>query len=314
MPQESYLLALPGELRNQIVEYAFRRESGTAPPPLQLSPLALAATCRQLHQEYQALARAETTYTIAWSTTQDLRAKTARLSQSSRSLIKKLQIILPEHFEDLYNSHTRRTRLKSFGWSSAGLTGVEELYIRYRPEHRENGVGLVGRETLMLVVWSVLWEPGTESLTKICAVHDGTQPYLCATLLHANFRNFGPARRSNRWKLIPDLEGGQLHFWGERRNNLAPRHVTLRMGYSFREAEEHTAVRQQLLDREYSQVITDRRRECKHIDSVNKLPDDALKREVAMLKLIFRTPGDESLNLTTHVENIRAVSDAFNEK
>lgn len=247
MVQTSGLLQLPGELRNQIVEHAFHRALGTCPPPLHESPLAFASTCRQLYEEYHTLAMSVTIHKVQWQSAQQLRNKASSLSEFSKASIRKLQIVLPLNLEDLYVSQTRRTRVKGFGIAAAGVIGIEELYIQYRSEHNETGVGLLGRETLMLIVWSLLWEGGMENLTKVCAVHHGTQPFLCPTIMNGNFRNFGPCVRSKRWRLVPEVDCGQLRFVGERRADLLQRDLRLLMGYSFREAETYFAVRKQLI-------------------------------------------------------------------
>lgn len=247
MAQPSAFLALPGEIRNAIVDYVFWREPGTAPPPLKASPLALALTCRQLRAEYQTLARSVTAFKISWVSAIELQTKTSSVPSEVISSVKTLQIYLPAKLEDLYVDSSRRLRVKGFALLAAGFTGLEELYIRYRPEHNISDVGLLGRETLMLVVWNLLWEKGRSRLQKICAIHDGAQPYLCATLLHAVFTNFGPARRSKRWKMLRDWERGELYF-AMCREGQAPRRVTLTMGYSFREAEEYSTIRELLLN------------------------------------------------------------------
>jgi hypothetical protein len=186
MVQISPLLNLPGELRNHIVEYVFTREVGTAPPPIWRSPLALASTCRQLYLEFYVLARSTTIFTIPWSTSDELGIKASVLPSALVSSITKLQIQLPPETMDLYINDLSRRKLKGFGFFAAGLTGLEQLYFRYRPEHHEKGVGGPGRELIVHILWRVLWERGIDRLRKICFVHDGTQPFLSRSAGRSN--------------------------------------------------------------------------------------------------------------------------------
>jgi hypothetical protein len=248
MVQTSPLLALPGELRNSIVEYVFTRELGTAPPPLWRSPLALPSTCRQLYQEFYALARVVTIFTIPWSSSSELGIKAGALPAAFASSITKLQIQLPSELINLYITDPTRRKLKRFGFAAAGLTGLEELYLRYRPEHYENGVGGPGRELTVHVLWRILWERGTESLRKICIVHDGTQPFLSLTLLHGMLETFGPLRVSKRWEVKSDLQHGRLLFVEHGHGGKTLREIAVIVGYSFREAEDYLAVCGQIIE------------------------------------------------------------------
>ncbi|KAF1937364.1 hypothetical protein EJ02DRAFT_56779 [Clathrospora elynae] len=310
MAQTSPFLTLPGEIRNYIVEYVFRREAGTAPPPLSRSPLALAFTCRQLHREFQNLARSATIFTIRWSSSQELGSKASILPPASISSTKKLQIQLPPDLVDLYIDDAHRKRVKSFGFSDAGLIGLEELYFRYRPEHHEKGVGGPGREFLVLALWRILWERGNENLKKVCVVHDGTQPYLSLTLLHGMLEAFGPCRRSKRWQLKSDMEHGQLLFVEQGQNSQPQRQIAIALGYSFREAEEYVAVCEQIFEGKEAEVLLARRQDCEYVSSLLDLSDAALRREFDNLKTLFPVYGDELSDLQSRVQAIRSMSNA----
>jgi hypothetical protein len=248
MVQTSPLLDLPGELRNHIIEYVFSREPGTVPPPLWKSPLAIPSTCRQLYEEFYALARSATIFTILWSTSHELGTKTSVLPPTSASSITKLQIQLPSEPKDLYMTDPTQRKLKRFGFAGAGLTKLEELYFRYRPEHQERGVGGPGRELIVHILWRIIWERNMGSLRKICIVHDGTQPFLSLTLLYGMFETYGPLRVSKRWEVKSDLQHGQLLIveHGPDRNFL--REIAVVVGYSFREAEDYLTLCEQILE------------------------------------------------------------------
>jgi hypothetical protein len=248
MVQTSPLLALPGELRNSIVEHVFTRELGIAPPPLWRSPLALPSTCRQLHQEFCALARVVTIFTIPWSSSSELDTKVGVLPAAFASSVTKLQIQLPSKLINLYISDPTQRKLKRFGFAAAGLTGLEELYLRYRPEHYKKGVGGPGRELMVHILWKILWERGMERLRKICIVHDGTQPFLSLTLLHGMLETYGPLRVSKRWEVKSDLQHGQLLFIEHGNGGKTLRKIAVIVGYSFREAEDYLAVCGQIIE------------------------------------------------------------------
>jgi len=246
MAQISLLLALPGEIRNQVVEYTIHGELGSTPPPIWKSPLAFASTCRQLYLEYQALALCTTVFTIQWSSASTLNAKASILPSLAVSTITKLQIQLPPSLAGLYVDDSPRSRVKSFGFALAGLTGLEELYFRYRPEHHEEGAGSRGRELVVQIIWRILWEKHMKSLRKICVVHDGTQPHLSLPLLYGMLESYQPLRQSKRWKVQSDLAHGQLLFV-ERCQGQILRQISVLVGYSFREAEQYVAVCEQIL-------------------------------------------------------------------
>jgi hypothetical protein len=245
MTQQCPLLLLPGELKNQIVDYIIHREPGT--PPLRHSPLALLSTCHQLYEEYHAIAWTATIFTIPWSGADELSQKASLMSPASVSRITKLQIRLPSDLTELYTPEVHRRHVKSFGFARAGLTGLEELYIRYRPEHHEKGVGGPGRELIVQILWRIMWERDIKRLKKICIVHDGAQPFLSLSLLYNMLQNFTPLQVSKRWKVQSDLEHGQLRF-EEWCNGKRVRQFSVVVGFSFREAEEYVEVCQQILE------------------------------------------------------------------
>jgi hypothetical protein len=246
MIQSSLLLALPGEIRNYIVDFAFERESGTAPLPLQRSPLALPSTCRQLYEEYSSLARSATIFSIPWSTSTELCNKASVLPPDIASSIKRLQVQLPSELTGLYKPSRRR--VLKFDFARAGLTWLEELYFRCRPEHHELGVGGPGRELIVQILWRILWERGIDNLKKICIVHDGTQPFLSLTLLYGMLETYSPLRHSKRWEVKSDMQRGQLRFVEYGPSGTVLREIAVIVGYSFREAEEYLAVCGQILE------------------------------------------------------------------
>jgi hypothetical protein len=248
MAQLSPLLQLPGEIRNYIVEYVITREPGMAPPSLSRSPLALSSTCHQLHNEFRSLAWHTTIFPIRWSSAQQLGTKASILPPALASSIKKLQIQLPPELTDLYTDDPNRRRVKTFGFAEAGLTGLEELYFRYRPEHHEKGVGGPGREFVVQALWRLLWERGIDSLRRVCVVHDGTQPFLSLNLLYGMLKEYGPLRRSRRWSVASNLEHGQLLFREHGHDGDVLKQVSVVVGYSFREAEEYLEVCEQILE------------------------------------------------------------------
>jgi hypothetical protein len=255
MTQVSPLLQLPGEIRNYIVEYVMTREPGMAPPSISKSPLALSSTCLQLHNEFRSLAWHLTIFPIRWSSAQQLATKASILPPASASSIKKLQIQLPCEFTELYTDDPNRRRVKPFGFAEAGLTGLEELYFRYRPEHHEKGVGGPGRELLVQTLWRLLWERGIESLKRVCVVHDGTQPFLSFNLLYGMLKEYGPLRRSRRWSVTSDLEHGQIIFREHGHGGDIQKQVSVVVGYSFREAEEYLEVCEQILDVSFEAIV-----------------------------------------------------------
>jgi hypothetical protein len=247
MAQQSPLLLLPGELKNQIVEYIFHHEPGTAPPPLRHSPLSLSSTCRQLYEEYRTLAWTTTIFTLSWSSADDLMRKTSLLRPTSPSSITKLQIKLPQDLTDLYTADANRRRLKPFAFSRAGLTNLSELYIRYLPSHTEKGIGGPGRELIVQFLWRIMWERDSKRLRKICIVHDGAQPFLSLSLLCNMLQNFTPLQVSKRWSVRSDLEHGRLRFeeWG---GGDGGRGVDVFVGFSFWEAERYVDVCEDVLE------------------------------------------------------------------
>ena len=247
MAQQSPLLLLPGELKNQIIDYILTRDQGTAPPRLQRSPLSLSSTCRQLHEEYQTLAWAATIFTLPWSSADDLIRRTSLLPPTSMSSITKLQIKLPSDLTSLYTPDVNRRRVKPFNFARAGLTALEELYIRYRPEHTEKGIGGPGRELIVQILWRIMWERDIKRLRKICIVHDGAQPFLSLSLLYNMLQNFTPLKVSKRWRVRSDLEHGRLRFeeWGGGEKG---RGVDVVVGFSFWEAEAYVEVCEMVLE------------------------------------------------------------------
>lgn len=241
MTQSSPLVLLPGELKNQIIDYVFVRDPGTAPLPVCNSPLALSSTCRQLYEEYHALAWSATIFNTKWSPADELSRKTSALSPASISTVRKLQIRLPSDFTEAYTADVNRRRVKSFGFARAGLTGLEELFIRYRPEHHEKGIGGPGRELIVQLLWRIMWERDIKQLNRICIVHDGTQPFLSLSLLYNMLQNFTSLQVSRRWKVQSDLEHGRLQF-EEYRNGKVLRQISVVVGFSFWEAEEYVEV------------------------------------------------------------------------
>ncbi|KAH6868092.1 hypothetical protein BKA58DRAFT_188291 [Alternaria rosae] len=305
MAQQSPLLLLPGELKNQIIDYILTREPGTAPPALQHSPLSLSSTCRQLHGNYHALAWTATIFTLPWSSAEDLIRKTSLLPPASISSITKLQIRLPSDLTDLYTADINRRRVKPFNFARAGLTNLEELYIRYRPEHTEKGIGGPGRELIVQMLWRIMWERDIKRLRKICIVHDGAQPFLSLSLLYNMLQNFTPLQVSKRWKVRSDLEHGRLRFeeWGGGEKG---RDVDVVVGFSFWEAEAYVEVCEMVLEENHAQVILARRAECLYVTPLRDMTDDALRREVDNLNTLFPVLGDEEHILQPHVERIRA--------
>ncbi|KAF1838881.1 hypothetical protein BDW02DRAFT_594209 [Decorospora gaudefroyi] len=308
LPPTSPLLTLPGEIRNHIVEYVLNRELGTAPPPVRRSPLAFASTCRQLYDEYYALARSATIFTISWVSQEHLRMKASILPPAFASSIKKLQLQLPSRLTDLDASALRRWPLKSFGFAWVGLTELEEVYIRYRPEHHEKGVGWRGRQVAVRLLRKLLGEGKLHRLRKVCIVHDGTQPYLSLTLLHGMMKT--QLRHSGRCKVQSDLEHGQLLLVRDEvvRDGvvrLSARHIAINVGYSFREAEEYVAVCEQVLEQKLAKVIVTRRADCKYVTPLHAMSDDALRHEVDTLNTLFPVSGDEEPLLHPHVQAIR---------
>ncbi|KAI4944195.1 hypothetical protein J4E91_008748 [Alternaria rosae] len=247
MAQQSPLLLLPGELKNQIIDYILTREPGTAPPLRQHSSLSLSSTCRQLHEEYHTLAWTTTIFTLPWSSAEELVRKTSLLPPASMSSITKLQIKLPSDLTQLYTADVNRRRVKPFNFARAGLTNLEELYIRYRPEHTEKGIGGPGRELIVQMLWRIMWERDIKRLRKICIVHDGAQPFLSLSLLYNMLQNFTPLQVSKRWKVRSDLEHGRLRFeeWGGGEKG---RDVDVVVGFSFWEAEAYVEVCEMVLE------------------------------------------------------------------
>ncbi|KAG9382679.1 thiamine pyrophosphokinase [Pyrenophora tritici-repentis] len=286
MAQTSVLLTLPGEIRNQIVEYILDRELGTYPPPLRRSPLAIPWTCRQLYLEFQSLVRHSTVFTIQWSSANDLIAKASILPHVVASSITKLQIQLPSRLEGLYMNDSTRSRIKSFDFALAGLTSLEEVYFRYRPEHHDEGAGGRGRELVVLILWKMLWEKHMKSLRKICIVHDGTQPRLSMPLLYGMLESYQPLRMSRRWEVRSHLAHGQLLFV-ERCRGQVIRQVSVIVGYSFREAEQYITVCKEVLAEEYADMFLARRRDCKYVTPPSNMSDEEIRCELDSLRIEY---------------------------
>ncbi|KAI1668530.1 hypothetical protein L13192_07666 [Pyrenophora tritici-repentis] len=305
MAQTSVLLTLPGEIRNQIVEYILDRELGTYPPPLRRSPLAIPWTCRQLYLEFQSLVRHSTVFTIQWSSANDLIAKASILPHVVASSITKLQIQLPSRLEGLYMNDSTRSRIKSFDFALAGLTSLEEVYFRYRPEHHDEGAGGRGRELVVLILWKMLWEKHMKSLRKICIVHDGTQPRLSMPLLYGMLESYQPLRMSRRWEVRSHLAHGQLLFV-ERCRGQVIRQVSVIVGYSFREAEQYITVCKEVLAEEYADMFLARRRDCKYVTPPSNMSDEEIRCELDSLRIEYPVLGNVEQVLQPHVETIRA--------
>ncbi|KAG9195421.1 hypothetical protein G6011_00542 [Alternaria panax] len=304
--QKSPLVLLPGEVKNQIMDYLFTRNPGTAPAPLRNSPLALSSTCHRLYEEYHALAWSATIFDIQWSLADELSRKTSVLSPAFTSTIQKLQIRLPVDLTEPYTADVNHRRVKSFGFARAGLTGLEELYVRYRPEHHEKGIGGPGRELIVQLLWRIMWERDVKRLNKVCIVHDGTQPFLSLSLLHNMLQNFTPLQVSKRWSVRSDLEHGRLRF-EEQSHGKILRRISVVVGFSFREAEEYVEVCEQILEEKYAQVVVARRTECEYVTPLRHMTDEALRREIDNLHTLFPVSGDEEHVLQPHVKSIRAI-------
>ncbi|EMD84844.1 hypothetical protein COCC4DRAFT_35153 [Bipolaris maydis ATCC 48331] len=260
MTRTSPLLTLPGEIRNQIVSYAFHRTLGGIPASrLSRSALALAWTCRQLYTEYASVARSHSViYPLTWLSAQHLAEKTqALLTTTCAAQITKLQVILPACLAELYvcdSAATTRRRVKGFHFAAAGLPNLEELYFRFQSTDSHgngngdgSGSGGAGRELVVHMLWRLLWEKDLSRLNKICIVHDGVQPFLSLTLLHGMLATFKSLCVSRRWHVKSDFEHGRLMFV-EKSGGKTERRVAVLVGYSFREAEEYVDVCEEIIE------------------------------------------------------------------
>lgn len=258
MAQTSPFLTLPGEIRNQIISYAFNRAPGSIPASsLSKSALALAWTCRQLYAEYASLARSHSViYPLKWLSAQQLAEKTrALLATACAPQVTKLQILLPACLGELYicdSSATTRRRVKGFHFAAAGLPNLEELYFRFQSTDSHgngdgSGSGGAGRELVVHMLWRLLWEKDLSRLNKICIVHDGAQPFLSLTLLHGMLVTFKPLYVSRRWHIKSDFEHGRLVFV-EKSGDKTKRRITVLVGYSFHEAEEYVNVCEDIIE------------------------------------------------------------------
>lgn len=155
-------------------------------------------------------------------------------------------LYLPPNPESMYQ-RGRAFGVRGFGFKEAGLTGVREVWFRFKGEDgvrsREGvGGGIRGgppRELIVHILWRMLWEKQLPQLSKIGFVHDGMQPLLSLASLLGMLRSFTPLVVSTRWRVQSDFEHGRLlcvEMAG------AKRRVEVMVGYSFREAEEYVDV------------------------------------------------------------------------
>ncbi|XP_014558181.1 hypothetical protein COCVIDRAFT_95166 [Bipolaris victoriae FI3] len=316
MAQTPPFLALPGEIRNQIVSYAFHRAPGSIPASsLSKSAVALAWTCRQLYAEYASLARSHSAiYPLKWLSAQHLAEKTQTLlTTTCAAQITKLQILLPACLGELYVcdlSATSRRRVKGFHFAAAGLPNLEELYFRFQsPDSPGNGDGRgsggAGRELVVHMLWRLLWEKDLSRLNKICIVHDGAQPFLSLTLLHGMLVTFKPLYVSRRWHVKSDFEHGRLVFV-EKSGSKTKRRIAVLVGYSFREAEEYVSVCEDIIEDKHADIVIARRRDCKYVAPLEEVTDAQLRQEVDNLHTLFPVSATEEPLLQPHLERIRA--------
>ena len=140
----------------------------------------------------------------------------------------------------------RRFGVRSFGFKEAGLTGVKEVWFRFkgastspstRSSNNSTGTGGgVARELIVYILWRLLWEKQLPHLAKIGFIHEGTMPLLSLVSLLGMLRSFTPLVVSTRWRVQSVFEHGRLlcvEMGGARRR------VEVLAGYSFREAEEY---------------------------------------------------------------------------
>ncbi|KAJ4363903.1 thiamine pyrophosphokinase [Neocucurbitaria cava] len=119
-------------------------------------------------------------------------------------------------------------------------------------------------------------------------------------------KEFGPLTRSRRWKLRPDLDHGQFHFLKKGHDGEPSRQVTVIVGYSFREAEEYVAVREQLLKGKHAEIVIARRADCTYVDPIREMSDADLRCELSDLALLFRNVNGPIIDVAANIDMIKS--------
>lgn len=181
-----------------------------------------------------------------------------------------------------------RRRVKPFEFAQAGLGNLRELYFRFQADawinrdddggdaatqrrrrtgvpSPDTGAGGRAREFTAHLLWRLVWEKNLTRLTKICIVHDGAQPLLSLPLLYSMLVSHRALRLSRRWAVQSDFKHGRLLLVekasaaaaaalgadgssSENSSRGSGRVVEVRVGYSFREAEQYVAVCGEILE------------------------------------------------------------------
>ena len=235
MATASPLLALPGELRNRIVELCFAREPAVAPPSIFRSPLALSLTCRQLYNETHTLAFAATIFRTRHWMPVELRSRLEQVRSALHPHIKSIELnVAVIHF------FSRRYSLQGLQFAKAGLSCVEELYVRYTPG-TNSGVASLILQNLGILIMKTVSSSGNNLLRRICIVHSGLIPWTTVSLYeHMKQYEHGQTR------IKYDEEQHKFNImWKEGHRQ---RDVVISIGRTVREAETYHLVRQQLLE------------------------------------------------------------------
>jgi hypothetical protein len=235
MATASPFLALPGELRNRIVQLCFAREPAVAPPSIFRSPLALSLACRQLYNETHTFAFAATTFRTRHWMPVEIRSRLQRVRPALHPHIKSIELNVA-----VIDFVSRRYSLEGLQFAKAGLSCVEELYIRYTSGTNFAELAPLILQNLGLLIMKTVSSSDNHLLRRICIVHGGLMPWTIV-----NFYEHMKQREHGQTRIKYDEEQHRFNImWKE---GSKQRDVAISMGRTVREAETYHLVRQQLL-------------------------------------------------------------------
>ena len=244
------LLDLPAELRLEIYAYYFTPDATLPTPPPQTSPLALALTltCQQLYHETHALAFASTTFRVNVWRLADLRTRLYAVRAHYVPLITRLEVRI-----GLYEFLHGPPSPYGLQLASAGLAGIEELYIAFvgtrEPAFTKNLISI----KLWMLLWKTVACCANRRLRKIRIVHSPPVRGFDIVKLGARMRERVEREqrmmlRANRtmneedvWQ-VEDVKEGRCRLVKGGREGQAGREMVLLFGETIREAEMYGEV------------------------------------------------------------------------